>query len=191
MTLESQSVLAIGWADLLWNLGAVAVFFLGVLMVVVILIQESKESGLGGAFGAGLTGDSLLGARGQKEIGRFTAVLAGVFALLIIVLGVTANPNRVPVRPGDEASAPPAAMGPAVGSEEAAGDLEEPEAQPTTPATGTTETTDTTDTTTPSAGTSDSGTTTESGSEKESGTLKSPEVKSPGEGSDSEPSPRQ
>lgn len=90
--------------NLVWNLGAILLFVIGFLLVVVILIQDSKESGLGGAFGSGMGGESILGARGQKGITHFTAILGAITGLLLIVLVVADHPGKASTFPGDQRS---------------------------------------------------------------------------------------
>ena len=53
----------------------------------VILIQDSKAGGLSSAFGGG-GGDSLIGTTGAKQISKFTAVVAVVFFVLCIAVGL-------------------------------------------------------------------------------------------------------
>lgn len=68
-----------------------ALYFLVVIVALVligiILIQDSKAGGLTSAFGGG-GGDSLLGATGQKQISKVTAYISVVFFGLCILIGV-------------------------------------------------------------------------------------------------------
>ncbi len=64
-----------------------------VLLVGVVLIQDSKAGGLSAAFGAG-GGETLLGAHGQKDITRFTAIVAVIFLGLCVLLGVLSRAHE-------------------------------------------------------------------------------------------------
>ena len=55
------------------------------LLICVILIQDSKSGGLSSAFGGGT--DTALGTRGQKEITRFTSIVSLVFFVLCLAVG--------------------------------------------------------------------------------------------------------
>ena len=61
--------------------------FVGVslLLVLVILMQRSKQDGLGAAFGGGLT-ETVFGAQTSNILVRITAWLIGMFFVLAIVL---------------------------------------------------------------------------------------------------------
>ena len=100
MTAMPETILALAWSSFLWNFGAATVFFLAAVLVLVILIQDSKDGGLGGAFGGG-GGDSLLGAKAQQGITRFTSILGIVLAVLLLCLGKF-DPHIGPQKhPGD------------------------------------------------------------------------------------------
>jgi len=62
-------------------------FFVGVslLLVLVILMQRSKQDGLGAAFGGGLT-ETVFGAQTSNILVRITAWLIGMFFVLAITL---------------------------------------------------------------------------------------------------------
>ena len=104
MTFDPAAILAINWPVIFWNVAAVVLFFLGLFLILVILIQDSQGGGLGGSFGGG-GGDSMLGARAQRGITKFTAVLGAIFAGMIVVLGAF-HPGEGMIRPGDEDTAP-------------------------------------------------------------------------------------
>jgi preprotein translocase subunit SecG len=55
------------------------------LLTIVVLIQESKSSGLGASFG-GDAGDSLFGVSTPQILKVFTAYLAGVFMISCVLL---------------------------------------------------------------------------------------------------------
>ncbi len=63
------------------------VFFTGlsVLLVLAILMQRSKQDGLGAAFGGGLT-ETVFGAQTSAVLVKFTTWLTAIFFLLAIVL---------------------------------------------------------------------------------------------------------
>lgn len=56
-----------------------------VLLILAVLMQRSKQDGLGAAFGGGLT-ETVFGAQTSSVLVRFTSWLAGTFFLLAIVL---------------------------------------------------------------------------------------------------------
>jgi len=55
------------------------------LLISVILVQESKSMGLGASFG-GDTGDSLFGTSTAAVLKKFTAYLASVFVIVCLIL---------------------------------------------------------------------------------------------------------
>lgn len=75
-----------------------------VLLCFVVLIQESKSSGLGASFG-GDTTDSLFGTSTADVLKKFTAWLGGIFLLSCVILSLwTAALSRtkssgIPVEP--------------------------------------------------------------------------------------------
>jgi len=121
MIFEPLALLA-SFGGVLYGVGAVIVSLIALILVGVILMQDSKEGGLGGAFGgAGMGGEGLLGARGQKDIAKCTAILAIIFAVLVIALGWADTQSAQTARtlgdaptdtiggaPGDESTPPPA-----------------------------------------------------------------------------------
>ena len=111
---QNSSYLAL-FADFVWSLLAVVVFFIGLLLITIILIQDSKDSGLTSAFGGG-GGGALLGARMQKGLARLTTVLAIVFAVSVLIMGIIGGSNRDrSIGEGVERPAPAAGEGPAGG----------------------------------------------------------------------------
>jgi len=73
---------------------------ISVILCFVILIQESKSSGLGASFG-GDTGDSLFGASTPEVLKKITAWLAVIFLGGCIVLSLwTGAMGRVKTRGG-------------------------------------------------------------------------------------------
>ena len=58
-----------------------------VLLILIVLMQDSK-GGLGGAFGGAGGSGQLLGARGQSDLSRWTVWLSVAFFVLVLVLGI-------------------------------------------------------------------------------------------------------
>ena len=65
----------------------------GLLLVGIILIQKSKDEGLGIAFGASM-GEALFGSRAGNVLTRATIVLALVFLINSLLLGIVATRSR-------------------------------------------------------------------------------------------------
>ena len=77
------------WSGLLWGLAGCVIAFLAFLMILsIVFLQDSKEGGLGGAFGSAGGGDSVLGASGQKGIVKVTAWLSIIFFVMVIGWGM-------------------------------------------------------------------------------------------------------
>ena len=67
----------------------------GLVLILVVLLQATKGSGLAGAFGMG--GDTtVLGTRAGTFLGKVTAVLAAVFLLLALVYALIGSRNQAP-----------------------------------------------------------------------------------------------
>ena len=62
--------------------------FLCVMLCFVILIQESKSTGLGSALGGGEAGESLFGTATADVLKRFTAYLVAIFLVSCVVLSL-------------------------------------------------------------------------------------------------------
>ncbi|MGM0439756.1 MAG: preprotein translocase subunit SecG [Chlamydiota bacterium] len=76
-------------------LALISFVLLTVLLCFVILIQESKSSGLGAAFGAGDSGDSLFGTSTADILRKFTSWLVVIFVVSCIMLSMwTASLGR-------------------------------------------------------------------------------------------------
>ena len=90
MILDFYPVLvAFSWSGVFWALGGCLIAFLAVLMIVsIVFLQDSKDGGLGGAFGSAGGGDALLGAGGQKGIVKITAIISLIFTALVIGWGM-------------------------------------------------------------------------------------------------------
>lgn len=61
--------------------------FISVLLCFVIMLQESKSTGLGASFG-GDAGESLFGTSTPDVLKRFTAYLAAIFLALCVILSI-------------------------------------------------------------------------------------------------------
>lgn len=84
---------------------------LGLLLIGVILLQRSKEQGLGLAFGQGL-GESLFGGQTVNVLVKTTVVLAVLFFLNTIVLARMVTPSRgVAIAPSADRESSPAPQG--------------------------------------------------------------------------------
>lgn len=68
---------------------SIALFILTCIVLCgVILIQESKSTGLGASFGGGDTSDSLFGTSTADVLKKFTAWLAAIFFISCILLSL-------------------------------------------------------------------------------------------------------
>ena len=82
-------LVAFSWSGIFWALGGCLIAFLALLMIVsIVFLQDSKDGGLGGAFGSAGGGDALLGAGGQKGIVKITALISLIFTALVIGWGM-------------------------------------------------------------------------------------------------------
>ena len=90
MILNFYPVLAaFSWSGIFWALGGCLIAFLALLMIVsIVFLQDSKDGGLGGAFGSAGGGDALLGAGGQKGIVKITALISLIFTAMVIGWGM-------------------------------------------------------------------------------------------------------
>lgn len=96
--------------DILWHFLGGLLVLVSLILIFIILIQDSKGAGLTSAFGAGPGGESLLGARMQRDVARYTAILGTVFALIVIAMGLLGNCRaRYGSAGAAGAKAPPAA----------------------------------------------------------------------------------
>ena len=78
-----------GWVvPTLW----VALGIVSVMLIGIVLLQDSKAGGLSTAFGGG-GGDTLLGAHGQKDLAKGTVILVILFFILSITGGVLSKPE--------------------------------------------------------------------------------------------------
>ncbi len=62
--------------------------FLCAFLCFVILLQESKSSGLGASFGGGDAGESIFGTSTADVLKKFTAYLAAIFLILCVFLSL-------------------------------------------------------------------------------------------------------
>lgn len=93
-TFSAPSLLAWTGAGILTTLLSVVVFIVGILLVLVILIQDSKDTGLTSAFGGASGGGALLGARMQKELARITTILAVTLSVSLLIIGFITAKTR-------------------------------------------------------------------------------------------------
>lgn len=90
----------------------------GLLLVLAILMQRSKQDGLGAAFGGGLT-ETVFGAQTSSVLVKFTSWLIGIFFLCAITLAwlyghAQREKSDLYKKLHPEAVAPAAAVAPAV-----------------------------------------------------------------------------
>lgn len=97
------------------------------ILIAVVLVQDSKDGGLASAFGGG-GGGQLLGARGQRELARLTSVLAVIFIVFVLVVGVIHNAMKEKGGMGGEEKTAGAPAEPVGG---ASGERQAPPAAPT------------------------------------------------------------
>jgi len=74
----------------LYIVSIIMFLILSVVLCFVILIQESKSTGLGASFG-GDTGDSLFGTSTADVLKKFTAYLAAIFLISCVLLSLWTN----------------------------------------------------------------------------------------------------
>lgn len=100
--------LAASWSGAIWTILSVVAFISAILLVGVVLIQDSKDAGLGGAFGGAGGGSALLGARMQKDLAKATVLFAVVLAVCTVILGIMDNTSsrRSLAETGTTATAP-------------------------------------------------------------------------------------
>jgi protein translocase SecG subunit len=105
------------------------------LMGMAILLQEPKQSGLSGSFGMG--GDQMLGAGSPNPLSKFTGILAGVFLVLCLGIGLLEQ-KRMTDTAIEERAEDASGVPPAVGStDELGGDATTPPMPPPPGTTGT------------------------------------------------------
>ncbi len=72
--------------SVLYFLAIFLFLFLCLILSVVVLLQESKSSGLGASFGGGDSSDSLFGVSTPQILKVFTAYIAAIFLFSCIIL---------------------------------------------------------------------------------------------------------
>lgn len=100
-------------ASFFWILLSIIVFGVSIILTVIILIQDSKDTGLTSAFGGG-GGNALMGARMQKDLAKLTAILAAILSICLFIMGFltismqkeSAAGNAPPISPTEEVEAP-------------------------------------------------------------------------------------
>lgn len=108
--------LALTLADTLdwaWYLLSVVVFFAALFMIGLILLQDSKDSGLTSAFGGGGS-SSLMGARMQKDLAKLTGILAAVLTFSLFTMGVITAKSSGRTAGETDSLPPPAETKPAI-----------------------------------------------------------------------------
>jgi len=70
----------------------VILIIISVLLCLLILFQESKGGGLAGAL-SGYGMKSAFGAKSAEKLTIFTAYVAGVFFILVMILGIWGKPS--------------------------------------------------------------------------------------------------
>jgi protein translocase SecG subunit len=83
MTVE---ILLWTWSGFFWGTLSLAAFLLGLLLILLILFQDSKDTGLTSAFGGGGS-SALMGARMQKDLAKLTAIFAAALAICLVLMG--------------------------------------------------------------------------------------------------------
>ena len=84
-------------------------FFLGLFLILLVLIQRGKGGGLAGAFG-GVGGSSPFGSRAGDTFTRITIWAAAIWLLLIMILIKTTQPTApLPTPSGEVEQGVPAA----------------------------------------------------------------------------------
>jgi len=81
------------------------------MLVIVVLLQSGKGGGLAAAFGGGGGVDSAFGAKVASPLRKVTAVIAGLFMVLAIVLAVIQSTQPASIL-GEEAVVGPAREAP-------------------------------------------------------------------------------
>jgi preprotein translocase subunit SecG len=75
-----------------------------ILLVIAVLIQSGRGGGLAGALGGIGGADSALGVRAASQIEKATGVMAGIFLIIALLLGLTAggqDPDNVDADTGE------------------------------------------------------------------------------------------
>jgi preprotein translocase subunit SecG len=75
------------WLKLLIGFLLVIHFLVGVFLIILVLMQRTKEGGIGAAFGAGMT-ESLFGASTGNVLSKITVWSAGIFFATSLTMAV-------------------------------------------------------------------------------------------------------
>jgi preprotein translocase subunit SecG len=86
-----------GWVPPVFNL---IIFFTGLFLILLVLIQRGKGGGLAGAFG-GAGGSSAFGSRAGDAFTRITIVVAAIWLLMIMLMIKMTQP--LPMTPAERA----------------------------------------------------------------------------------------
>ncbi len=80
--------------DILISVLTVADVLIALLLVCLILVQQSKDSGFGSAFGG--LGESVFGAQTGSHLAKMTVVFASLFLILTLSLAIMTGHRRAP-----------------------------------------------------------------------------------------------
>lgn len=104
-------ILAVGF---LWKFVAVLWLITGLILILIVLLQKGKGSGLGGAFGGMGGANSILGTKTGDFLTWVTIGLVIVFLLLAVILGIWGAKSKGSI----DASTQPGPVAPAAPVEE-------------------------------------------------------------------------
>jgi preprotein translocase subunit SecG len=80
--------------NILVSVLTVADVIIALLLICLILVQQSKDSGFGSAFGG--LGDSVFGAQTGSHLARLTVIFASLFLILTLSLAIITGHRRAP-----------------------------------------------------------------------------------------------
>ncbi len=80
--------------NILVSVLTVADVIIALLLICLILVQQSKDSGFGSAFGG--LGESVFGAQTGGHLARLTVVFASLFLILTLSLAIITGHRRAP-----------------------------------------------------------------------------------------------
>ena len=101
-SLQITPMLALGWLNIFWGFLAVLLVILCLGLIMIILIQDPKGGGLASAFGAGPSGESLLGAQAQQEITRITGWMTGILMAVVLTMVLIDNHSLIKQSAGQD-----------------------------------------------------------------------------------------
>lgn len=80
--------------NILVSVLTVADVIIALLLICLILVQQSKDSGFGSAFGG--LGDSVFGAQTGSHLARLTVIFASLFLILTLSLAIITGHRKAP-----------------------------------------------------------------------------------------------